>query len=416
MGYRRAQAVQDRNLVWATYLNGEQEVRQQSGVPVGITFSQGKAAFAIANNKITFPTVHFGTEFSIRAIVTPDNVSGTKYIFSKAYSGNNGPALLYDNNVIRFYPNISNGNQVSAALTAIRVEIVATWDGSTAELYINTVPGAINGSPQAPDNFTKDIIIGLKYDDSGDFAGEMELVEIYNKALTSQEVNNLNSDARYVIPQLNTADHQVILNITARDGICRNLLSGDTIQGEVVDEVVLTDISIYKEGSIRSPLFNGSTSKVDAGDYSDLTGDITVLAWINPKTWGGLDSGRVCSNGKLEFGVIITLARLFARSDGSAIMYSANNSISLVEGYYFACITRTAAGLVNFYINGELNGSTDQDSGIPEAGSTNFIIGNNNAGDRTFDGPIPEVIVLNGLLTANEISQYYTATKARFSK
>jgi len=129
MGFRRAQAVQDRNLVFAEYFNDEISVRQKGGVPVGISFSQGKATFAIANNKITFPTVHFGTAFSIRAIVTPDNVSGTKYIFSKAYSGKNGPVILYDNNVIRFYPNASGGNEVSAALAAIRVEIVATWDG-----------------------------------------------------------------------------------------------------------------------------------------------------------------------------------------------------------------------------------------------------------------------------------------------
>ena len=274
MGFRRAQAVQDRNLVFAEYFNDEISVRQKGGVPVGISFSQGKATFAIANNKITFPTVHFGTAFSIRAIVTPDNVSGTKYIFSKAYSGKNGPVILYDNNVIRFYPNASGGNEVSAALAAIRVEIVATWDGSNAKLYVNSVAGATNASPQAPDNFTKDIILGLKHDDIGDFAGEMEFVEIYNKELSESERENLTNDARYVIPQLIKGRAVRSHAITAFSD------HAATIDGATKVDSAIDFLSMIPQGA----------EEVTNGDFQAGTG-ADADDWTEGTNWDRIDTG-----------------------------------------------------------------------------------------------------------------------------
>ena len=78
-------------------------------------------------------------------------------------------------------------------------------------------------------------------------------------------------------------------------------------------------------------------------------------------------------------------------------------------------VVRKASGLLDVYLNGEL-AQLDADSGTPVAGSTNIIIGNNNVDISTTDGQLPEVIILEGLLTPSEISNYYTATKAKYGK
>ena len=71
-------------------------------------------------------------------------------------------------------------------------------------------------------------------------------------------------------------------------------------------------------------------------------------------------------------------------------------------------------GDCELYLNGEWD--TGGDSGTPAAGTENILVGDRGAGTTNFDGDIPEVIVLSGLLTAEEISQYYTATKHLYGK
>lgn len=551
MSWRRGRPT-DRDLSFFAPMNSEQETRKDGGIPVDVSFSLGKATFAIANNKITFPTVHFGDAFSIRAIVTPDNVNGTKYIFSKAYSGKNGPVILYDENVIRFYPNASGGNEVSAALAATRVEIVATWDGSNAELYVNSIEGATAGSPIAPDNFTDDIILGLKYDDTGDFAGEMELVEVYNKALTLEEITNLGNNARYVVPNLEheeqvgadlnisncendgytaftnatpngfdaisdgSAQHRAgtadeisvvdgqrykvvfgrvlnsgsapayelrdslsgasicdegaqtavagtntfvftanattvgvirfvnfssvtnyeitnltvghktvnltskILHVNAFQGIARNLLSGDTIGGELVPEVVVTDVEVVKEGSIRVPRFNLAGSMIDCGSYSDLTGDVTIMFWFKPGLEGSVTTnGRILNNGKFNllyyYGNTVLDRHLGLQSDGVSLVTPNPNTVPIGE-YTFVVVTRNATGGATFYFNGEADGNGVGDTGIPEAGTTNIIVGNQSTGGRNANEIISEVQVISGLLASEEISQYFSSTKHLYNK
>jgi hypothetical protein len=37
---------------------------------------------------------------------------------------------------------------------------------------------------------------------NGNYNGELDYIEVYNKALTAEEVSNLYNDARYVVPKL----------------------------------------------------------------------------------------------------------------------------------------------------------------------------------------------------------------------
>ena len=177
-----------------------------------------------------------------------------------------------------------------------------------------------------------------------------------------------------------------------------------------------TDIDIKKVGAnVYSPEFNGLTSKIDCGNFDDLTGDLTILAWFNAHTFGENNLGRILANGKLELMVYQSNSRVRISSNGVATsVFSANNSITLNK-YYYLAITRKSNGNATFYIGSSTNapiqsGGADQYSGTPASGTTIFI-GSNNDNNVVFDGKIPRLIIYKGLLSTEQITQFYTNTK-----
>jgi len=104
-------------------------------------------------------------------------------------------------------------------------------------------------------------------------------------------------------------------------------------------------------------------------------------------------------------------------SNISTVIFSANNSI-ILNKLQFVSITITSTGIANFYIGDldnapTISGTANQDSGTPTAGTTNVIIGNRVAQDRTFDGTIPMIRVYEGILTLEEITQIWSVTKKK---
>jgi len=72
-------------------------------------------------------------------------------------------------------------------------------------------------------------------------------------------------------------------------------------------------------------------------------------------------------------------------------------------------------GNATFYIGSSTNapiqsGGADQYSGTPASGTTIFI-GSNNDNNVVFDGKIPRLIIYKGLLSTEQITQFYTNTK-----
>ena len=203
-----------------------------------------------------------------------------------------------------------------------------------------------------------------------------------------------------------------ILNVLAIGGSIMNKYSGDTIGGNLVPETVNTDVEVKRDGDVYVPEFKGSTSKIDCGSYDDLTGDKTFIAWVNPKSIGEV-AGRIIENGRLEF--YVTSTNVFRlRSDAS----TAADTAAVIEynndEYYFVVGVRQSDGTTNLYVNGVLSGSANQDSGTPVAGTVNIVVGNDSGGTRSFDGKLPHIRVIDGLLTVEEISLMFTSEKQKY--
>ena len=191
----------------------------------------------------------------------------------------------------------------------------------------------------------------------------------------------------------------------------------DIIIERIVPEVEQRQITYSRDGRVVSTEFNGAAtgSSIGCGSYHDLTGDITVLAWIKPRGYGYANGGMIVHTDKFWLSVNGSGADgLRTQNDGVTNRYW-SNSMSLNE---WTCLimTRTAAGVTAMYKNSVLVTATTGSDGTPVAATTRITVGNNNANTRAFLGSIPEAIIVSGLLTTAEISQYYNATKHLYNK
>ena len=234
--------------------------------------------------------------------------------------------------------------------------------------------------------------------------GSVSVFQVFKTVINVNETLNKYEKKEFK-EHLNTDNR--ILSVDGRDGIIGNKYEGDTI-GSLVPAVVNTSVVSVRDGSVYANYYNGSTSKLDCGNYDDLTGDKSFIAWIKPYSFGEVNDGHIMANGKLIFFIRGATEKVELRSDASSAASSVNNSI-ILNLWQLVIATRTSAGVTNIYINGIISGSADQDSGTPVAGSNNLIIGNQLAQARTFYGLIGNTRIENGILSSAQAMQVYTS-------
>jgi hypothetical protein len=212
-----------------------------------------------------------------------------------------------------------------------------------------------------------------------------------------------------VVKQVAQLSTSKILDVSGQSG---------SILDKLGNTLTLTSMTVNKEGQVRGMLFNGSTSKVDCGVPNNLTGDKTILLWFKAFGTGEMSGGAggfLIDNGKLIAFLLISTMKIGVTSNGSTIKFSLAGSFKYKK-FHFVAIIRLSNGLTTIYIDGVANGTTFETSGIPAAGTTNLIIGNNTGQTRTFNGLINDVRIVDGLLTSEEISQLYTSEKTQYGR
>ena len=160
--------------------------------------------------------------------------------------------------------------------------------------------------------------------------------------------------------------------------------------------------------------FDGANTKIDCGSDWIGTQAITISAWIYADSWGESNNGRIIDNGKTQ---------VHLRSDYGIIIYRdggvtggavpAMGSITL-GNWYYVVITSTNLSICNWYINGVLSGTVNQNIGDPIAGTTNVIIGNDASQNRTHDGRIACVNIYNEVKSATWAKEGYKLYKPAF--
>tara|TARA_R110000772_G_scaffold249530_2_gene363999 strand:+ start:110961 stop:112187 length:1227 start_codon:yes stop_codon:yes gene_type:complete len=158
--------------------------------------------------------------------------------------------------------------------------------------------------------------------------------------------------------------------------------------------------------------FNGTDSKIDTGSDFIGVGDISMSCWININSFGEGSNGRIIDNARFLFVSRGANSSLLVQSDGSTSITSAANSIQANKWIYVA-VTRMSSGIVNFYINGVLSGTPNQDSGTPIS-VANVNIGNTTGQDSTLDGKISDLRIYDEIKSPEFIKNLYVSTRKNY--
>jgi hypothetical protein len=274
MSYRRYKN-SDKSLVFAEYFNSEQEVRRNGGVPTDVSFDKGAAQFDGADSVIQYEGINVTSPFSFRCIATFDAAVDVSDVISQ-FDGSGGALLLYVSGQLRFYSSVG-GSYANITTGTGRHEIVCTYDGTTSRIYANNVEGA-SVSGTTPPLSQRDTFLGMRYDTTNELEGSLEFVEIYNKALTAEEVSNLYNDARYVVPSL---EHGEQLGDVQNVSNCENSVVAPYTSFANASSTGFTAIS---DGNGLQIAGTTEEFSVVSGELWRVTFDIEVHSGIAPES------------------------------------------------------------------------------------------------------------------------------------
>jgi hypothetical protein len=226
---------------------------------------------------------------------------------------------------------------------------------------------------------------------ASDFAGDIDEVRVYSRALTDSEIAAMVPPPPAGSPVLQYDMQTLLLDGRMRD------LSGNVHHGTIAGT---TDIA-GKIGQARN--FNGNGDRITAPAISVPATDFTVAAWFrwttNPSPYySGIHGGgfswelRVQADGRF--------AIVFYQQIGPDVMAETASSLVYNDGEWHHAAGVLRAGLAELYVDGVL---IAQDTTNPIASvrtSTQTVIGQV-ASD--FAGDVDEVFVFSRALSAEEV-------------
>jgi len=205
---------------------------------------------------------------------------------------------------------------------------------------------------------------------------------------------------RYKRLPSSSVSYSEILNISAQSG---SIPSEDRWGNTLTN----TNCSVYKDGEVNAILFNGVDSEINCGTPDTLLDDKSFIIWFKGYEYSGIVTYFI-STTMFALAFDISSDTLHITSDGGGTL--AIDAYTLpVNEWTQITLVRNAAGLANFYVNGEVVYSA-LDTGTPAAG-TDIIL---NTEPATFRGLMNDIRVVDGLLTASEASQIFSSEKALY--
>lgn len=220
-------------------------------------------------------------------------------------------------------------------------------------------------------------------------------------------------------PAIKSPRQPIILPAQAREGLIYALLPIRSGSSRIIDysgrgrHGSPTDAAWITKGR-RGPAvyFTSPTGRIDTGSEWAGTGALTLVFSHWADGWGGVGAGSFVYNGKLVIRYLSFSRELHFSSDGGATNAVIGQASEPDGSYSFLCLTRTAAGIANFYKGDEntpprRRGTADQSTGTPAAGTNNVFFGNREAADLGFDGAMNQILVFDRVLPLATIREIW---------
>lgn len=166
----------------------------------------------------------------------------------------------------------------------------------------------------------------------------------------------------------------------------------------------------YSKGKFRSCLkFDAADDYVSVPDHNDLdiTGEISLMAWIFPLGWGEGTFGRILDKGN-AYNLMLNQGSPNGLSQNYIGNTGVGNCITLNSWQHVIYTHDDAADEDHFYVDGvDIGGAIANVANIG-ATANPLIIGNEALQTRTFDGYIDELIILNRVIDSYEAETWAT--------
>ncbi|TAL60043.1 MAG: hypothetical protein EPN88_16435, partial [Bacteroidetes bacterium] len=379
----------------------------------GVSYENGKVGKAFSfdgsNGYIDVgndASLKMSNQITIDAWVKTDFPEGNHNIISDhAPESDNGKILRFDGNTMEFLLDPEDAGFTARCTfkpfaAGQWLHIAATYDGTWMRLYLNgrlvdsverhgTI--AVNSNP---------ILIG-KSGFGEYFQGQIDEVEIFNRALRAKEIAAIYaaSYAGKCKPCFDPPSDMV------------SWWPGDGHPNDVQDGNNGTfATNTYAAGMVGQAFsFDGVDDYVEVSDSVslDISSQITIDAWIYPTALGGRIVDKITAGGAdgylldTSFG---TLRLIIGNKGISGSTFLPLNTWTHVVGAY-------DGSALKVYINGVLDGTLSESPSIP-ANNLTLKIGADSNGSHVFKGLIDEVEIFNRALSSEEIAAIYAAGSA----
>jgi hypothetical protein len=393
----------------------------------GTSFGAGEVGQAFkfngVNNYVLVPdnsSLNY-TDFTYDAWIAPDPDSpvGDNYIICKGQAGTYlpliyiaGPAGSHYWRVIVDGTNLYGQGTVTYAYQHIAV----TRSGSVGQLYVDgvlqdteTVGTTASGGYDL--NFGQ--IPGF-YNNGSFFKGRIDEIEIFNRALTAAEIQSIYGAGSFgkCKPTCVTAPANLVSWWTG-DNTAIDIQSGNN--GTMKNGATFANGKVAQAFSL-----DGVNDYVDVGSPGSLniTGPLTVDAWIKPKALGTTQAVYNTSSNAFNLGEVLlrvnpdgTIGWLRRGSQGVPnVLYESTNT-NVAAGVWTHIAAVFDGNTLQVYINGVLDSATPSVVSYGGGAPPRVKIGSDDF-DEIFNGSIDEVEVFNSALSAGDVASVYNAGSA----
>lgn len=387
-------------------------------------------SFNGSSNYIQVPdtaTLNSTSALSISVWINPSTFSSTGYagvggstiIGTNVNGGGDGWILgvASSTNKLWWWPAGSQDKYSAATIpTGQWTHVVLTFSSGTLKIYLNGVLDSSQSAatPQVP---TSAFEVGAKSWITGWFAGSMDDLRMYNRALSANEVTNLYKSYN---SQVNLYGASSTVNLSS------GLVGWWPFSGNAKDNTPYGDngtvngatLTTDRHGAPNSAYsFNGSSSYINLGTPAELEGlqvPVTIAGWFYMTSTSPANKPIYAAYSAASGGDLWSMIRV----DGGNLLYYTSNSSGAYQSFgsmspstnawHFFAVTvsgTVASPSVTIYLDGS-NQSTSLSSldSSPSLTVPIYIGGDASVSGERFPGVIDEIHVYNRALSAAEVS------------
>lgn len=328
-----------------------------------------------------------------------------------------------------------SGTDAESDLAVITLDVwqhvAVVYQGGTVTFYVNALP--VGSSPSAASIGTDatDVTIGNDKTLVSPFDGYIDDVRIYSRALSQVEIRQIMQGdrvAKYATtPDASGSLATSLIGHWTMDGPDINWASGRLTdksgQGNHGTVVGMATGTAPADGKVGQALnFDGTNDYINAGMGADITGAVTISAWVNGN--GSEADDFIAGRGNTSTGAASTQQYLlyyastnqpaFRVSNGSAQISSLSGANGAPDGRWFHLVgVYDGIDTTRLYLNGvQVDTDTSASFGSLNSSAIGIGIGSRQTGGSNFhSGLIDDVRIYNRAFSVSEISKLYQSGK-----